>query len=226
MQRMKHLSQNKMIRSNAHRLWALLLIMAAVAACSSEQERLQIFGTYEVSEHMEGGEKVYDTVYQTIPHFEFRNQDNQVIGSKQLKGKLHVADFFFTSCPTICPDMTKQMHRVYKKFEDNDEIALVSFSIDPKRDSVETLKEYADALGVSAKRWHFLTGNRESIYELGQDAYMAPIREDKDAPGGFLHSGAFILVDKLGRIRGYYDGTNEERVNQLMMDITKLLREG
>lgn len=140
-------------------------------------------------------------------------------------GKIYVADFFFTSCPTICPIMKSQMLRVYEKFKDDERILLLSHSIDPEHDTVEVLKEYASGLGIDAKRWHLVTGAKEEIYDTAY-LYKLAAMEDKNAPGGFIHSGSFTLVDPEGRIRGYYKGTEEEAVDRLIDDIGRLIDEG
>jgi protein SCO1/2 len=117
------------------------------------------------------------------------------------------------------------MLRVHERFKDNPEVMILSHTIDPKHDSVEVLHEFADRLGVSGDMWQFVTGEQEAIYDIGQNSYMVTAREDPDEPGGYLHSGAFLLVDKQRRIRGIYDGTKEEDVEVLMEDIERLLQE-
>lgn len=165
-----------------------------------------------------------DTVYHKIAPFSFYDQEGNVITNDSVEGKVYVADFFFTSCPTICPVMKKQMLRVYEKYKDNPDFKILSHSIDPTYDTVALLKDYSMRLGVGdASTWHFLTGDQEKIFEIGQTSYLTTAMEDKQEPGGFLHSGAFVLVDQQGHIRGVYDGTKEEQVNKLIADIPKLL---
>jgi protein SCO1/2 len=166
-----------------------------------------------------------DTIYHTIPDFSFTNQNGEVITQDTFKDKIYVADFFFTTCPTICPIMKTQMLRVYEKFKDNPEVMILSHTIDPKHDSVAVLYEFADRLGVTGNMWQFVTGDQDEIYDIGQNSYMVTAREDPGEPGGYLHSGALLLVDKERRIRGIYDGTLEEKVDILMKDIDKLLKE-
>lgn len=165
-----------------------------------------------------------DTVYHKIAPFSFLNQEGETITNKEVEGKVYVADFFFTSCPTICPIMKKEMLRVYEAYKDRPDFQILSHTIDPSHDTVELLKDYADRLGVEdASTWHFLTGDQEEIFEIGQTGYLATAMEDKNAPGGLLHSGAFVLIDQQGHIRGVYDGTKEEQVDELLADIPKLL---
>ena len=121
--------------------------------------------------------------------------------------------------------MKTQMLRVYENFQDNPSVMILSHTIDPKHDSVAVLHEFADRLGVSSKTWHFVTGEQEEIYDIGQNSYMVTAREDPDEPGGYLHSGAFLLIDKERRVRGIYDGTKADKVDLLMEDIDKLLSE-
>lgn len=174
------------------------------------------------------GNNIYeenDTIYHTIQDFELVDQDSSIVTNETFANKVYVADFFFTSCPTICPKMKAQMLRVYEKFESNEQVAILSHTIDPTYDTVALLKDYADRLGVSSDTWKFVTGDQDYIYNLAEKSYISLADEDGNAPGGFVHSGAFLLVDKERRIRGYYDGTIPEQVDVLMNDIEKLLKE-
>ena len=167
-----------------------------------------------------------DTVYHTIGDYRLVNQEGREVTPATFDNKIYVADFFFTSCPTICPTMKTQMLRVYDKFYDQPELAILSHSIDPKHDSVAVLKEYAQRLGIDDdQKWHFVTGDQAEIYRLGQSDYMVTAGEDQNAPGGYMHSGALLLIDREKRIRGVDDGTVEEDVDKLMEDIELLLRE-
>ena len=166
-----------------------------------------------------------DTVFHTIGNFKFINQDSAIVTNETLKDKIYVADFFFTSCRTICPIMKTQMLRVFKSIANDPDVLLVSHTIDPEYDTVALLHDFAERLGVKSDKWHFLTGNKDSIYYIAQTGYFATAMEDKSEPDGFIHSGAFLLIDKKGRIRGKYDGTKEEDVNRLLTDIEKLRKE-
>lgn len=117
------------------------------------------------------------------------------------------------------------MLRVYGKYQGNDNVKFLSHSIDPAHDSVAVLRDYADRLGVDAEKWHFITGDRDAIFDIAQNSYMASAMEDEKEPGGLVHSGAFLLVDSQRRVRGHYDGTKAEEVDQLMRDISLLLQE-
>ena len=207
------------------RLFLQLLSLVLIISCSSQNEKLPILGRREIKNVEFEGKIKADTVFHSIPDFAFTNQDGNTVTQDTFNDKIYIADFFFTSCPTICPVMKSQMLRVYEKYIDIDEVLILSHTIDPKHDTVEVLADFADRLRVSSNKWHFVTGNQERIYDIGQNSYMVTSREDPDEPGGFLHSGAFLLIDKQRRIRGIYDGTKEDKVDQLLEDIDKLLGE-
>ena len=141
------------------------------------------------------------------------------------EGKIYVADFFFTTCPTICPKMKTQLLRIYDKFAEDDRVRILSHTIDPEYDGVRVLKEYAKKLNITSPRWNLVTGKKSDIYRLGEKSYMVTAQEDANEEGGFVHSGAFILVDQNRHVRGIYDGTKEEDVNHLIEDMTLLLKE-
>lgn len=197
-----------------------LLIFVAVllwSACGTEPEKpLPIIG----NKHVEDG----DTVYHEVPDFKFINQDSQWITPATFEDKIYIADFFFTSCPTICPIVKKQMLRIYDRFEDEDRLLFLSHSVDGRRDSVPRLKVYADNIGISSDRWHLVTGDIVEIYEIADD-YFSVAKEDPEAPGGYDHSGRLILVDAQQRVRSFCDGTIEEEVDRFMKDIDRLLNE-
>ena len=195
----------------------VVLVMLAVACQPGTEERLPYLGRKEINGQ--------DTTYHTISDFKFVNQDSNVVTHKTFQGQIYVSDFFFTTCPTICPIMKTQMLRVYEQFKDNDQVSILSHTIDPKHDTVGVLKEFAARLGVESGKWHFVTGEKEEIYKIGQTSYMVSAVEDPNEPGGFIHSGAFILIDKQRRVRGVYDGTKEDQVDKLMGDMLVLLKE-
>jgi len=201
---------------------SLLLISCDTGGSNSGE--LPILGHRYAEDMQVDGKTVTDTVYHQIADFSFINQDGERVTNETVAGKVYVADFFFTSCPTICPIMKTEMLRVYERFGDHPGFKILSHSIDPTYDSVALLKDYSERLGVeNADTWHFLTGDQEHVFEIGQTSYMTTAMEDKEEPGGFLHSGAFILVDQNGHIRGIYDGTKSDQVTRLMNDIPKLL---
>jgi protein SCO1 len=194
-------------------------VVSSLLSCGDSNRKLPYIGQHDVNEKG-------DSVYHSIPDFKFVNQDGDTLTQEAFKGKIYVADFFFTSCPTICPVMKTQMLRIYEKFKDNPALGILSHTIDPRHDSVAVLKAYKEKLGVTTAQWQFVTGEQEKIYEIAQKSYMVSAMEDKEAvdEGGFVHSGAFVLVDKNRNIRGVYDGTKEKEVNRLIKDIELLLQ--
>ncbi|WP_157603287.1 SCO family protein [Spirosoma telluris] len=207
--------------------WLLLsgLVVLSWECSNSSSDKLPILGQREAVTKVVNGKAVTDSVYQSIPDFKFVSQYGDTVTAHTLDNKIYVADFFFTSCPTICPKMKVQLKRVYEKFKGNPEVMLLSHTIDPDHDSVAVLNEFAKNLGVTGKQWLFVTGDRDKIYDLGQTSYMVTAQADSTAPGGVVHSGAFILVDKAKHIRGIYDGTTEAGVDKLMADMNRLLAE-
>ncbi|MCB0493215.1 MAG: SCO family protein [Cyclobacteriaceae bacterium] len=192
-------------------------VVGLISSCTKTEKPLPIFGQREV---VNG-----DTVYHKIANFQFVDQDSAIITNDTFKDQIYVSDFFFTSCRTICPIMKTQMLRVYEATADIPDVKLLSHSIDPEYDTVALLHDFANRLGVSSDRWHFVTGVKDSIYKIAQTSYFATAMEDKSEPDGFIHSGAFLLVDKEQRLRGKYDGTKEEDVNRLLVDIKRLRKE-
>lgn len=184
---------------------------------SNTQKTLPVLG--------EGGStSANDNTHRVAP-FRFLNQDGIFITDKTFDDRVYVADFFFTSCPTICPIMKKQMLRVYEKYELVDEVLLLSHTIDPATDDVSALRAFASALDVRSDKWHFVTGEKRIMHAHATKSYMTAVAEDKEVPGGFLHAGYFLLVDKKKRVRGVYDGTSEEDVSRLLAEIDMLLLE-
>lgn len=205
-------------------LLPFLGILFLISGC--QEKPLPVFGQREVITREENGKTVTDTVYHTIAPFTFVNQDSTVITNQTFTGKIYVADFFFTSCRTICPIMKTQMLRVYEHVQDNPEVLILSHTIDPEYDTVGLLRDFANRLGVQSNKWHFATGQpMDYVFDLAQKSYFATAMADQNEPDGFIHSGAFLLIDKQGRIRGKYDGTKEDDVNRLLVDIKRLERE-
>jgi protein SCO1 len=209
----------------------LIAILISIGACESTQKKVVIdkklpyLGRHEYNKTTVNGEERIDTVFHRIPDFQFVNQDSALVNMASIEGKIYVADFFFTSCPTICPVMKKEMLRVYEHIKGREDAIILSHTIDPKHDTVALLRDFAERLGVESKNWQFLTGDQDDVFEIAQMSYMVSATEDESEPGGLVHSGAFILVDKERRIRGIYDGTKADKVNILIQDIDRLLKE-
>jgi protein SCO1/2 len=208
------------------KLLFIALAMLALQSCSNQSDtKLPILGNREPVERVVDGKTVIDTVYQTISPFSYLNQDSVAITDKDFDGKIYVADFFFTSCNTICPIMHRNMLDVYKKFKDNPKVKFLSHSIDIKYDLPSRLKTYATKLGVEGNQWEFVHGSRDSIFNIAAKNYLVSAFEDSSDPQGLVHQGWFILVDTKKQLRGAYDGTKADQVKQLMEDMDKLLRE-
>lgn len=195
-------------------LFGCLLLLLFVQCTSHEP--LPILGEKEVVNGQ--------TLYHQVPDFEFINQDSVKINNATFAGKAYVVDFFFVSCPTICPKVTKQMLRIYKEFEKENDLALLAHTIDVVHDTIPRLKKYAEGLGVTSDRWHFVTGEKSDIYGIADDYFSVAI-EDPTAPGGFDHSGRLILVDADRHVRSFCDGTDPKDVDRFMKDIRNLLGE-
>ncbi len=211
--------QSRLLSGSRFKITLLVACSLQLAACSStkEEKNLPIFGERTVNGT--------DTLYHTIAPFQFVDQDSAVVTNETFTGKIYIADFFFTSCRTICPIMKTQMLRVYDSLQNDPDVLILSHTIDPEYDTVALLHDFANRLGVKSNKWHFVTGIKDSIYKIAQTSYFATAMEDKTEPDGFIHSGAFLLLDKQGRIRGKYDGTKEDDVNRLMGDVERLKKE-
>ena len=173
-----------------------------------------------VDESLQGVNKLH-----RIGSFNLINQNGKTITEKDFEGKIYIADFFFVTCPTICPKMTKQMKRVYQKFESNSDVLILSHTVMPEHDSVPVLKEYEIKNEVSAPKWNFVTGDKKQIYNLARKSYFAAITEGDGGVDDFIHTENFVLIDKEKRIRGFYDGTSENDVDRLINDVSTLLNE-
>ena len=158
-----------------------------------------------------------------IQDFEFVNQNGDLIKSKELEGKIWVVEYFFATCKGICPIMNKQMQRVQSAYSDDNEIMILSFTVDPINDSIEALKKYAESHEAINGKWHFFTGNKTQLYGLARQSFFllkpAEAKNLGDAGGDFIHTNNFVLIDPQKRIRGYYDGTNPDEVDELIADI-------
>lgn len=167
-----------------------------------------------------------DTIYHSIPPFSFINQDGKIITDKHYEGKIYVADYFFTTCKSICPKMTTELLRVQEKFAyTKGGVEILSHTVDPEHDSVPVLRAYANTVHADTKMWNFVTGNKKQLYDLARNGYLVNAMEGDGGPDDFIHSELFVLVDKEKHIRGIYDGTNIKSVNDLLDDIKVLIAE-
>lgn len=192
------------------------LLATILFSCQSDQEPLPYLGQRTTV----NGE----VVHHKIRDWEYYNQDSVKVTNEDLSEYVYVADFFFTSCPSICPKVMKQMLRIHEQYRDNPKVKLVSFTLDPKRDTYKRLSMYAENLEVDTDSWMFLRGDKDFTLDLADDYFVAAF-EDASAPGGFDHSGKIILVDKNGHVRSFSEGTDPTETPKMLRDIERLLKE-
>jgi len=185
------------------------------------QKKLQIYQPSMVNPELVDSTVQHKRKYHTIADFSLINQNGKIVTQADYEGKIYVADFFFTTCPTICPVMTKNMVEIQKQIKDDD-IFLLSHSVTPEIDSVAQLKKYALEKGVDDTKWNLVTGDKKQIYELARKSYLAVKTDGDGGPYDMIHTENFILVDKKRRIRGFYDGTNSEDIEKLLQDLAIL----
>lgn len=194
-----------------------------------KEEPLPVINPIDLEEEMVDPEILSRGHGHRIGDFSFLNQDGKTITQQEVEGKVFVAEYFFTTCGTICPKMNEQMRRVQFEFADNDDVRILSFTVDPEVDTVEQMKRYAEDHGAKTGQWHFLTGAKEDLYSLARKSFFvlkpAEAQNLGDVGSDFIHTNNFVLVDRIGRIRGYYDGTSKKEVDELMLDIERLLEE-
>jgi protein SCO1/2 len=157
--------------------------------------------------------------YHTIADFSLTNQNGKTITQRDYKDKIYIADFFFTTCPTICPVMTKNLTGIQEQIIDDDDVLLLSHSVTPVIDSVAQLKKYAVEKGVNDAKWNLVTGDKKQIYKLARKSYLAVKNDGDGGPFDMIHTENFILVDKQRRIRGFYDGTKTGDIEKLLKDL-------
>ncbi len=171
------------------------------------------------------GEKVLDSVYHTVPNLKFQTQSGDSLELDSLRGDIYVADFFFATCPGICPKLSNSLERVQSAFIKDHNFKIVSFTVDPERDSIPQLREYANKHNAIPGKWYFLRGSAQDVYKLAYDGFFVTAKPDQNnGPEAFVHSEKLILVDWEGNIRGYYSGIDSSSVKKLMGDIVLLLR--
>ncbi|MBS7786200.1 SCO family protein [Flavobacterium sp. CYK-55] len=194
---------------------ATLLICFALG-CNKKQEQLPFLGQPVVRGN--------DTIYPKIKDFSFIDQDSMIVTNETFKGKIYIADFIFLSCPTICPKMNFELNKVYDVYKNNPKVNYLSHTIDPEHDNIERLKAYRNSLALN-QNWHFVTGNKDSIFSIATKSYFTTAYPDAKEPGGLVHGGGLLLIDQNRHIRGVYDGTNPQETNRLIKDIKVLLNE-
>jgi len=183
---------------------------------------LPIYNPSDVNPEMVDTTVQYISKYHTIADFSFTNQNGKIITQKDYEGKIYVADFFFTSCGSICPKMTTNLVDVQKAFINNPDVKILSFTVTPEIDSVPVLKEYALKNGVNDLKWNLVTGDRKAIYTLARKSYLAVKQGKPEEQYDMVHTENFVLVDTKKRVRGFYDGTNKEDIKRLIEDVNWL----
>lgn len=209
---------------------AFLILIFFLASCSEKKQEkesrvdsLPYYAEASFTPQWISPQDPFLADFHQIPAFSLLNQEGDTITERSISGKIYVADFFFSTCPGICPKMTKNMVMVQEAFLEDEEILLLSHSVMPSWDSVSVLKAYAEEHGVNSQKWHLLTGNMEEIYSLGREQYF--VEEDlglQKSADDFLHTENFVLIDKQRHIRGIYNGLNKNSVQQLIADIKTL----
>lgn len=206
-------------------IFVLSLLVLHLVACNEKYTPLPKVGNFDLDYKTINGKEVVDTLYPKMVEFEYLNQDSVLVRSKDMVGKVWVSDFFFTSCPTICPTMTKQMKRLNTELSDlSSELQFMSFSINPKMDQPTRLRAYRKKHGITAENWQFFTGDETKTHKLGIDNFQIFAGKDAESAGGYAHSPAFTLVDKEGYVRGVYVGVEPEDVDRMAKDIRLLLK--
>jgi len=205
-----------------YRIYIILLsfVVLSIVSCNqTSKKQLPVYNPSDFNPELVDRNLLNTSENHTVADFKLINQNGKTITQEDYKNKIYVVDFFFTSCPTICPIMTNNMVKLQKKFIDNSEIMFLSLSVTPKIDSVEVLRKYADDKGVIDAKWNITTGDKKHIYELARKSYFAVVEQGDGGLQDFIHTPNFILVDKKKQIRGVYDGTDDSEILRLIDDI-------
>jgi len=211
----------------------IILIILAVLGIGAYQafqnpkpaKILDTFGNKQIDTVDAKGKPIVVTKIHTVPDFSFVNQNGDEISQKTVEGKTYVADFFFTTCKSICPVMSKEIMKLCKVLKSDTSVVFLSHTVDPETDSIPQLKNYAMAHNADSKQWHFMTGDKKQLYEMARTGYYVTATEGDGGAEDFVHTQNFVLVDKYKQIRGYYDGTDSLEMNKLLKDIDLLKAE-
>ena len=180
---------------------------------------LPIYSPSMVSEELVEEDIRYVKKYHSISNFSLTNQNGELINQEFYQNKIYIADFFFTTCPDICPKMTENMGYLQNELKNQTDVLLVSFSVTPNIDSVSVLRAYADLKGGDDSKWNLFTGSKKDIYELARKSFLVAKNDGDGGKYDMIHTENFVLIDKENRIRGFYDGTNEVEMNKLLKDV-------
>ena len=186
---------------------------------------LDTFGNQQIDTVDASGKPVTITNIHRVPNFSFLDQDGNIVNQETVEGKTYVADFFFTTCESICPVMSKEIMKLCKVLKADSSVVFISHTVDPETDSVPRLKSYAMAHQANPRQWHFVTGSKKELYEMARTGYFVTATEGDGGPDDFVHTQNFVLVDKYKQIRGYYDGTDSLEMGKMLKDIELLKAE-
>ncbi len=189
---------------------------------TNKYKSLEIYGPKEPVSKTVNGKIVVDTIYHSVGGFSLLGADSVLVSDKITEGKIYVADFFFSTCKTICPKMSEQLKRVQEEYKNDSSVIILSFTVDPNFDGPSVLKAYSNAYNAIPGKWYFLTGDKKVIYDLARNNYFISATEGKGGEDDFIHSEQLVLVDKQKHIRGFYDGTDYRDVRRLMDEVRVL----
>ena len=206
-------------------LWIVFAVVFLTASIQllTPEKTLKVFNPADVNPELVDSTMQYISKSHTIADFSFTNQNGKTITQKDYEGKIYVADFFFTTCGSICPKMTTNLEEVQKAFANNPNVMLLSHTVFPETDSVSVLKEYAIKHNVDDHKWNLVTGDKKEIYTMARKSYLAVKLGKPEELYDMVHTENFVLVDSKRRVRGFYDGTNKEEIQKLIEDINWLL---
>ena len=200
---------------------ASYLYVSSLSKDAIKMPRRYFYDTVVVK--MEKGKKVNDTVWHKVRPFKLKNQFGKEVGLEDWGGKIIIADFFFTSCPSICPKLTRNMKKLQTAFKKTDSLVrFVSFTVDPTRDTVQALKAYGDKFGIDHDTWFMLTGDKNELYDIALNEFKASIASNGNIDTGFIHTDRFFLLDKERVVRGWYSGLDSVNLDKLIKDVVLL----
>ena len=202
-----------------------IIIISIFYSILKPKKVLPIYQPTQVSTELVDSSIQHKKKYHKIADFSLINQNGKTITQEDYRDKIYIADFFFTTCKTICPIMTKNMHIIQKNIITDNEVMLLSHSVTPDIDTVAQLKRYAKEKHVNSSKWNLVTGDKKQIYELARKSYLAVKDDGNGGPFDMIHTENFILIDKKRRIRGFYDGTSLDDINRLLDDVAILKEE-
>jgi protein SCO1/2 len=202
-----------------------VVMIGIIYSILSPDKRLPVYNPADVNPRLVDESIFHIRTDHKVADFSLTNQNGKTITQKDYEGKIYVADFFFTRCQTICPIMTNNMVKIQEQFSEDPNVMFLSLSVTPEMDSIPVLREYADRKGVNDAKWNVTTGDKKHIYDLARKSYFAVLDEGDGGVQDFIHTENFVLVDTKRQIRGYYDGTDLEEIDQLISDIVVLEEE-